>query len=101
MTDVIQQKELDSGKTVTLFIWETCPHCASARSLFQSIYGDEYEANVNVVSYVITDSSYDVRILTYSFHSVEGREDVRDELKSITGARSVPRIFISTLEVIY
>ncbi|VDK34042.1 unnamed protein product [Taenia asiatica] len=72
------QKEIQSAHVV-LFIKSYCPYCAKAIDILQSYIGGSF-------------TSSDLRIV-----DIGARADcakVQDYLESITGARSVPRIFI-------
>ncbi|VDN13351.1 unnamed protein product [Dibothriocephalus latus] len=68
------------AKKVVMFVKPYCPNCKSAISLFRDLIGTSItEADLDVV-----DISNNPRC-----------SEIQDALKALTGARTVPRIFIN------
>ncbi|XP_067666405.1 uncharacterized protein [Haliotis asinina] len=69
-----------AGKKVMVFSKSSCPYCAKAKAVFKKYIGDILSAD-------------DYEVMEIETNSKCG--EIQDHLYSITGGRTVPRVFIN------
>ncbi|XP_053381211.1 uncharacterized protein LOC128549076 [Mercenaria mercenaria] len=79
-TKKLIQKKID-GKKVMVFSKSYCPYCAKAKKVF----------NTYIIDGLLKAEDYDV----WEIDGVANTDEIQTELKTMTGASSVPRVFIN------
>nr|ABW04624.1 glutaredoxin [Haliotis diversicolor supertexta] len=69
-----------AGKKVMVFSKSSCPYCAKAKAVFKKYVGD-----------ILSEDEYEVMEIETNSKCGE----IQDYLGSITGGRTVPRVFIN------
>ncbi|XP_059174615.1 glutaredoxin-1-like [Physella acuta] len=69
-----------ASKKVMIFSKQGCPYCSKAKNTFSKYLGD-----------VLSNDDYEV----IEINELTNCSDIQDYLQKLTGARSVPRVFIN------